>query len=110
MELIKVTEEMHRATKRISNCPKEIEDRARDKAQAEYEYRKALSQAILKYKAEGYPATLISDLARGEVAELKLERDLKDGLYKSSIEGTRALQSQLNGLQSVARYQSDIGG
>ena len=98
---------MKKATDRLSRTPKELEERAKTKAQAEYEYRKALSESILKYKGEGYPATLISDLARGEVAHLKLQRDLADGLYTSARESMKALQAELSGLQTITRYQDE---
>lgn len=107
MELQKLTNQMIETSARIDKATKEIHKMAKRQAQAEFEYRKALGQQITTLKAENMPVTLIADIARSNVADLKLERDLSEGLYKSSIESLRALQSELSGLQTVARYQDE---
>ncbi|WP_017797600.1 hypothetical protein [Oceanobacillus kimchii] len=108
MELQNIIQMMIHASRRIEKATNEIHKMAREKAETEYEYRQALSIEIMKLKAKGVQATLIPDVARGNVAELKLARDLADGKYKSSVESLRALQSELNGLQTISRYQSEV--
>jgi hypothetical protein len=107
-ELQKLTNMMMTTSQRIEKATKEIYNMARESAQSEYEYRKALAQEIAKLRTDGLPVTLVADMARGNCAELKLQRDMSENLYKSAIESMRALQTQLSGLQSVSRYQSDI--
>lgn len=108
MELQKISELIFVASERIDKATREIYKLAKDKANAEHAYRKSLSMEIIKLRAEGVQATLIPDISRGNVADLKLQRDLADGMYKSAIESLRALQAELSGLQSILRIQSDI--
>ena len=55
-------------------------------AENEKNYRVALAKKILLLKEEGYAATLILDLSRGdpEVAELKQKRDISNALMQSA--------------------------
>ena len=55
-------------------------------AENEKYYRVALAKKILLLKEEGYAATLILDLSRGdeEVAELKQKRDISNALMQSA--------------------------
>lgn len=107
MELTQIAEHLWTVSKRIDNAPREIEKRAKEKAKTEYEYRQALAQEIIKLKQD-YPATLVSDIARGNVSELKHKRDLADGLYKSAIESSKALQAELSALQSINRHLDNM--
>lgn len=108
MELHQLTQMMMETSRRIDKATKEIFKMAKEKAHTEYEYRQALSQEIAKLRAENLPVTLIADMARGNVAELKLKRDLADAMFKSAIESLKALQSELSGLQTVCKYQDEI--
>lgn len=68
---------------------KEIGSRGRAYAEAEAAYRTALAVEELRLRdEEGYPVTLVPDLARGnqKVARLKLERDSSEALYKAALE------------------------
>lgn len=108
MELTPVVKELHQATKRLSAASKEIFKLASEKALKENAYRKALAIEILKLRDEKIPATLISDLARGNVAYFKYERDLAADTYKSGISAMEALKAEINALQSIAKYQSEV--
>ena len=59
-------------------------------AKKEYEYRTALSKRLLQRKTEGYAVTNLSDIVRGEedIAKLKFERDVAEGLKNSAEKGT----------------------
>lgn len=109
MELQVLTAEMYSVSQRLSAATNEIYKLANKKATTERTYRMELAKEILELKAKGMPATLISDLARGKVAESKFQRDLADGQYRAAIEALEALKSQLSALQTVSRYQTDIG-
>ena len=110
MELQSVVDQMIYTSRRIEKATQEIFKMAREKADTEYEYRKALSLEIAKLKSEGMAVSILYETAKGNVAELLHKRDLADAMFKSAIESLRALQSQLNGLQTVSKYQSDTGG
>ena len=71
--------------------------RGRTFAQAEHEYRVALSKRILEHRAEGMPVTIISDVCRGEpeIAKLRLERDIAETVYKSALEAIQSYKLQI---------------
>jgi hypothetical protein len=79
---------------------------ANDKAQAEREYRSSLAVKILELRQEGLPATLITDLARGDekVSMLKLERDKQVALYESSKYEINALHDRISIGQSILAW------
>jgi hypothetical protein len=58
-------------------------------AQAEAAYRIELAKEMTVLRAQGQPATLVGDLARGseKIATLKLSRDLAKGLLDASEHG-----------------------
>ena len=61
-------------------------DAAEDLALAERLYRVELAKKILALKAEGMPATVCQDLARGDqhVSNLRYERDVKQGILDAA--------------------------
>jgi hypothetical protein len=108
MELQQLTDMILQANKRINEIRQNIYSQVQTKAQAEREYRTALGQEKLKLKSEGMNITLIDDIAKSNVSELKFKRDVAEDLFKASIESLKALQAELSGLQTIARYQKDI--
>ena len=70
-------------------------------AQAEHDYRIALSKEILSQRANNTPATIISDVCRGtpSIAKLKLERDIAEVVYKSSMEAINNYKLQIRVLE-----------
>ena len=71
--------------------------RGRSYAEAEHDYRIALSKKILEQRANGMPVTIISDVCRGdpEIARLRLERDIAETVYKSAMEAIQAYKLQI---------------
>ena len=61
----------------------------KDYAIKEYNYRTALSKRLTELRAEGQAVTHLADIARGEenIAKLRYERDIAEGLKKSAEEG-----------------------
>lgn len=108
MELQSITKEIYDATKRLDEAGHAVYKLALEKAETEREYRLALSQRITTLKAEGMSVTLISDVARGDVADLKFNRDLAEGKYKASMQALEALKAQVNALQTISKYQSEV--
>lgn len=108
MELMPVIQELHAATRRLNKASREVFRLADTKAKAEHAYRKALAVEILMLRTEKIPATLISDVARGNVADLKHERDISHDLYRSALSAMRALEVEINALQTIARYSSEV--
>lgn len=108
MKQIEVTEiirEMQDTKKRMDKCITEVYKQAKLKDAAEREYRKSLAQEILKLKAEGYQATLIPDIARGNTADLKFARDSAKSLYDSARDSMETLRTSASLLQTISKYQ-----
>lgn len=81
-----IEETMSNALKSLT----EYKNYAKDYARKEQIYRVALSKRLMKRKVEGYAVTNLSDIVRGEedIAKLKYERDIAEGLMKSAEKGT----------------------
>ena len=73
-----------------------------EKAKTERNYKVKQAQMILKLKSEGYPATLIMELAKGneEVAELRLKRDIAESSYYVGIQAMENLRLEIEILRS----------
>lgn len=95
-------------TKRIEKGTNELYKYAKAYAEAEKEYRLALAKEIMCLRDAGLPATLINDVARGNVAELKYKRDLSEVSYKTARDMLEALKSELSGLQSLYKNQGEV--
>ncbi|WP_026676762.1 hypothetical protein [Fictibacillus gelatini] len=108
MELSIIAREIYEATHRLAAAGNEVYRLAKEKADTERDYRLALSKEILILKSEGMSVTLVSDVARGNVADLKHKRDLAEGKYKASIEALKSIQAQVNALQSILKFQSEV--
>ena len=80
MELILKAKEM------MELANKSFREHSLDYAENEKNYRIALAKKIIILKAEGYAATLILDVSKGdeEVAKLKMKRDISSGLMASA--------------------------
>lgn len=107
MELLSITKEIMETAHRLQNASKEIFRLGQEKAESERKYRRALMMEIMRLKDEKMPATLISDVARGNVADLLFERDAAEVKFKAAMESMAALKSTLSALQSVLRIQED---
>lgn len=73
-------------------------------AEAERAYRKALAQKITELRAEGKPATLAADLARGDehVANLRYRRDIAEGIVEAAKQsGWRHQANRRDGLEFI---------
>lgn len=81
---------------------REVKERGREYATAEMEYRTALAETILQLKAKGTAATITPDIARGtrHVANLRLDRDCKEALYKAALEAINTYKLQIRVLES----------
>lgn len=78
------------ASENQRNGEQQLRDAFRGAAAAEQEYRKALAVAIVKYREAGTAWSVCADMARGdaEVAQLRYERDVKDGVKEAALQAT----------------------
>lgn len=108
MDLINITQEIHAASQRLSKAADALFTLGKTKAEAERDYRLALSQEILKLKSEGMQATLIVDVAKGIVHDKLFQRDLSEAQFKAGIEAADAIKVQVSALQTILKYQTDM--
>lgn len=108
MEHIQIAQEIMRVSKRLEKSGDALFAAANEKATKEKIYREELAKEILRRKAEGFPATLVGDLARGEVAQMKYERDLSADMFKSSIVAVEALRTVASMLQTVHKKYDNL--
>ena len=108
LDLIEVKKEILEGNKRLDNASKEIFKLAKEAAETERDYRIALAKELIRLRDEGMAVGLINDVARGNLADLKFERDLAEETYKAGRDSLRAIQSQLSALQSILRSQEEI--
>lgn len=108
MEITSVTQELHTSSKRLEEGSKEIFHLAKGMAETEREYRKALTIEIIKLKDEGMSVTLINEIARGNTADLKFNRDLAEAKYTAARDSLRAISTQISALQTIIKFQEDL--
>lgn len=108
MELTSVTQEIHAASQRLSKSANALFGLGRAKAEAERDYRLALSQEILRLRADNVPVSIVTDLAKGNVADALFKRDLSEAQFKAGIEAADAIKVQVSALQTILKYQTDV--
>lgn len=81
----------------------------KDYAHKEYLYRTALSKELVRLRAEGQAVTHLADIARGEpeIAKLRYDRDIAEGLVKSAAEGINFFKIKVRELE--AEYAREYG-
>ena len=85
---------------------KQLGIRGKAYAQAERDYKVALSKKIMEERANGTTVTIISDVCRGDsdIARLRFERDCAEVVYKSAMEAIQSIKLQIRILDAqVAR-------
>lgn len=80
----------------------EMTQRSKDRAEKEFKYKTALSKRLVELRAEGQAVTHLADIARGEpeIAQLRLERDIAEGLYDSSKEAINMYKIRIRVLEN----------
>lgn len=107
-ESVTIAREIYDSSQRLHDGSQKLFGLAKKWAEAERDYRRALAVEILLLKDQKMPATLIPDLARGNCSELKFQRDLAEATYKSGRDALEAIRSQMNGLQTIVKFQKEI--
>ena len=106
--------EIEKAIEDLKITLSEYKKYQKDYAIKEKKYRVALSKRLLELRAQGQAVTHLADIARGmeDIAELRYERDLAEGLVRSAEEGInfyklkiREMESQYNKEWGTVKYQ-----
>lgn len=95
--MVDLVSEIGTKTALLDKAIQQLGVRGKAYAQAECDYRTALSKKILEFRADGMPVTIISDICRGlpEIAKLRLERDIAQTVYESAKEAINGYKLQI---------------
>jgi len=108
LDMHDIGQAIYDTSQQIQKGVKSLYGHAKAYAEAEQNYRLELAREIMRLRDEKIPVTLINDVARGNLAELKYKRDLAEVTYKTAKDMLQALQSQLSGLQTLYKKQDEI--
>ena len=100
-EKVKILEE---SKIQIEKALKEQKIRAIKATEKEAEYRKELAKEMCKLKEQKIPATLIGDIARGNLSELRKERDLAEIELKAANLYIKHQMQQVETLRTLISY------
>jgi len=119
MELQVISQQMTKRIKALTDSRSTLKDLAITKANAITEYEKKVAITIIKLRngmeaeLEGEvisnpPVTVIDKVSKGMCWQEKLEMEKSEALYKAEIVCMNALQAELNGLQSLNKYVTEV--
>jgi hypothetical protein len=108
IDTVEIAQEIYAAVKRLQKSGDKLFTLARVYAEAEQNYRQALGIEIMKLRDEKVPVTLIGDVARSNVSNLKFNRDMAEFKYKAGRDKVQALQAEISALQTLYKRQEDI--
>ena len=103
--------QMNELNSLLTSALTEYKRRGKEYARAYANYRKMLAQELLRLKAEGMPATIAYDIARGkeEIANAKEQEIITECLYKSCQEAINTYKLQIKILQEQINKETSNG-
>ena len=99
-----IIDNLMKLSSELSKLNKQLADVADKKAESERDYRVALAKEISKLKIEGMQVTLIPDVAKGNVAEYKHERDKWEVMYDVIRDQIRTTRDRISVGQSILNW------
>ena len=108
MEILEVAQKMQAVMNRIGELAGQLDVAGKEKAEAESEYDKAMTVAMLSLRCDGMQITLIKDIAKGRCSDVLLKAKVAESGYKSLITKIHAAESILNAYQSINKYLDKI--
>lgn len=103
-EKIKLLEE---GKHQLDIVTKELKKRAYRKAETEREYRKALAIEEERLRAEKMPVTLIYDISRGRLSELRYQRDIASMEYDICKEYMRNIRINQESMRTLVSFDKE---
>ncbi len=103
-DIVTVTTEIRQAAADLRKAVDDIHAAAKKKAKTERDYRVKLAREIMTLRDEGFQVSVINDVARGNCAAAKYERDLAEVMYRATLEAIESQRAQLSALQSALKY------
>jgi hypothetical protein len=83
-----IIDKLDQLDRELSETNDRLKNAGNQKAFTQRDYKVSLAKKILELKAEGYPATVINELAKGdeEVSLLRCKRDIAESEYFVMLE------------------------
>ncbi len=103
-DIVTVTTEIRQAAADLRKAVDDIHAAAKKKAETERDYRVKLAREIMTLRDKGLPVSIVNDVARGNCADAKYERDLAEVMYRATLEAIESQRAQLSALQSALKY------
>jgi hypothetical protein len=102
-------EEITHTTNTMEMAIRELKERGKTLAKAEYDYQTTAAEKVLVLRTESIPVTIIDKLVKGDtnVATMRMQRDIAEVLYKSCLEGINVYKLKLRILEN--QYQREWG-
>ena len=115
LDVISVAGRIDEKIRQIEQSSSLLKERSLEQGEAIAQYYKERAKVIIQlrngieFELDGVkvvnPAVSnVESIARGICWKEKLRKETAEGLYRSAVEGTRALQAELNGLQSIYKH------
>ena len=92
---------------KLNQLVEELKDKSYKAALMEGKYRKELAVEIEKLRTEGLPATLIHDLRRGHLAQLRYKRDIAQLDLDITREYIRNFRKQNEDLRTLISLEKE---
>lgn len=108
VDIVEIAQEIYTAAKRLQKSGDRLFSLAREYAEAEQKYRQALGIELMKLRNEKVPISIVGDVARANISDLKFERDMAEFRYKAGRDKAQALQAEISALQTLYKRQEDI--
>lgn len=108
IDVISIGQEIYRTCKRLDKGSTAIGKYAVERAKTERDYIKKLALEKERLRDEGLPVTLIDDIAKGNISDVKSKRDLAKFQFEASKAMLDALKAEMSGLQSLYKRQEEI--
>ena len=103
-EKIKILEESKTILDKVTT---ELKKRAYKKAETEREYRKALAIEEERLRTEKMPVTLIYDISRGRLSELRYQRDIASMEYDICKEYMRNVRINQESMRTLVSFDKE---
>ena len=103
-EKIKILEESKSLLDKVTT---ELKKRAYKKAETEREYRKALAIEEERLRTEKMPVTLIYDISRGRLSELRYQRDIASMKYDICKEYMRNIRINQESMRTLVSFDKE---
>ena len=119
MDLLQVAKLINSKINAIEEQRKQLEGYALEKARTESEYDKAICITLIRLKAgnemeiegnkiQNPPVSIMEKLSKGFCWKSSLAKNTAEANYKATVSNINALESQLNGYQSINRYLKEV--